>query len=829
MITDISGTLNMNSFGITQRTSECDAATFTANSINYQSWASRDKGCDYWKYMYGYFQLPAELTQKGGKLTVNANTAAYYDDEASKCYLSLVAGKQIFNNATSNLNVTDLLMNTSTGNTSKYDATRTANQSETMPPTTPHSVTIDVRPGDKYARISYVHLLKKSGGLSQNRYGSRIENVTVSYTLEDKTAPNIANAQAVTNANYRSATITATVTDPRGVNEDVSGIDTVTIQKPNGTSEQVNVPSNGQISYTATDNGTYTIKAADKAGNRSQATVSVTGIDKSAPVIFNFSGQDTPAATQVKVTFSITDEGSGIASKSCSLNGVNYSIMTSGSNFYFNAKANGTYVITATDRAGNTTTKNVTVTVLDNDPPTVSDITGADAVSLYAGKTITFRVTDKNGVAGVTFDNTLISPVNGVYSATVNKNGTYRVTYSDSLGNTGAKDIQVTNCYFGTITAGAGVSITGLTSEGYVAENGTITVKVISNNFGQKLVLPTVTNATVTENYNYGLEAEYTVTFSGNADYTQTINAKYEAVKITVQVNGQVNVFDFGSVQTFTASEPQLNQRFVGWYNSAGVLISADRIVSVTITSANGYAARYINEDETMITYLNLAGRVIDIKGVRLNEQTLEQYIATQTAVNAPVNAYMEFAGWRVVSNQDGEAVVQATYNRTNDMFNVTVDGATTQYGYNERVYLTGDSTTIGWAINGQLVSNTKDYTFFVNNDVTITSVTSGQSVEQEARQIAVSSTNGMYVITGLFTAGKEYDEVGFVFADGSIKDEYITMANTLVTVRPVYTIHPVTNQIVINVEIATYGSKKVRLYTRTGSEISYSNVITLG
>ena len=734
----------------------------------------------------------------------------------------------MYGNKTSELNVTDMQMNTATGRTSKYAGTKVGNGSSTMPPVTNHSVTIEVRPGDKYARLSYVHLLKKPGGVTANQFGSRIENVSVSYTLADKTAPNIANAQAVTDSNYRSATITATVTDPRGVNEEVSGIANVTIQRSGGSAVQVNVPSNGQISYTATDNGTYTITATDGAGNRSQATVTVTGIDKTAPVIGNFTGQDTPAANQVRVTFTITDEGSGIASKSCSLNGVNYSIMSSGSSFYFNAKANGTYTITATDRAGNTTTQNVTVTGLDNDAPVISDITGADAVSLYDGKTITFRVTDKNGVASVTFDNVLLTPVDGVYSATVNKNGTYRVTYSDSLGNTGARDIQVTNCYFGTITAGAGVTITGLTPEGYVAENGTITVKVISNNFGQKLVLPTVANATVVENYNYGLEAEYTVTFSGNADYTQTINAKYEAVNITVQVNGTTQVFAFGSVQTFTANEPQLNQRFVGWYNSAGVLISTDRIVSVTITSANAYAPRYINVDETMITYLNLAGWVIDIKGVKLGGQTLEQYVASQTAVSAPVNAYMEFAGWRVVSDQDGEAVVQATYDRTNDLFNVTVDGVTNQYGYNERVYLTGESTTIGWAINGQMVSNTKDYTFFVNNDVTITSVTSGQSVEQEARQIAVTSTNGTYVITGLFTAGKVYDEVGFVFADGSIKDEYITMANTLVTVRPVYTIHPVTNQIVINVDMATYGSKKVRLYTRTGSEISYSNVITL-
>ena len=584
-----------------------------------------------------------------------------------------------------------------------------------------------------------------------------------------------------------------------------------------------------KVVVSQTNQNNYRFRAVDEDGNGDVYEYNkIFYIDKAAPVIGNFTGQDTPAANQVRVTFTITDEGSGIASKSCSLNGVSYSIMSSGSSFYFNAKANGTYTITATDRAGNTTTQNVTVTGLDNDAPVISDITGADAVSLYEGKTITFRVTDKNGVASVTFDNVLITPVDGVYSATVNKNGTYRVTYSDSLGNTGARDIQVTNCYFGTITAGAGVTITGLTPEGYVAENGTITVKVISNNFGQKLVLPAVANATVVENYNYGLEAEYTVTFSGNADYTQTINAKYEAVNITVQVNGTTQVFAFGSVQTFTANEPQSNQRFVGWYNSAGVLISTDRIVSVTITSANAYAPRYINVDETMITYLNLAGWVIDIKGVKLGGQTLEQYIASQTAVSAPVNAYMEFAGWRVVSDQDGEAVVQATYDRTNDLFNVTVDGVTNQYGYNERVYLTGESTTIGWAINGQMVSNSKDYTFFVNNDVTITSVTSGQSVEQEARQIAVTSTNGTYVITGLFTAGKEYDEVGFVFADGSIKDEYITMANTLVTVRPVYTIHPVTNQIVINVDMATYGSKKVRLYTRTGNEISYSNVITL-
>ena len=826
LITDISGTLDMNRFGITQRVNNADGAAFTANSINYQSWAAQDKGCDYWKYMYGYFQLPAELTQKGGKLTVNADTAAYYDDEVSKCYLSLVAGNQIYGNKTSNLNVTDMQMNTSTGNTSKYDATRTANQSETMPPTTPHSVTIDVRPGDRYARISYVHLMKKSGGWSQNRYGSRIENVTVSYTFADITAPTIANAQAVLNSDYRSATITATVTDPRGVKEEVSGIDNVTIQKPDGTAEQVTI-TNNEISYTATNNGVHTITATDRAGNRSQETVTVTGIDKTAPVIGNFTGQDTPTAGQVRVSFTITDEGSGIASKSCNINGTAVSIMVTGNTYYFFAKSNGTYRITATDRAGNTATESVTVTGVDNDPPTVSDITGADAVSLYDGKTITFRLSDKNGISTVTFNNSILTPVDGVYSIHVKKNGTYNVMFTDSLGNTGGQNIQVTNCYFGSITAGEGVTITGLTPEGYVAENGTITVKIISSNFGHKLVMPTVANATVTENYNYGLEAEYTVIFSGDTDYTQTINARYEAVMITVQVNGATESFAFGSVQTFTASEPALGQRFVGWYDKNGVMICSNKIADILISSANSYAARYVNEDETMITYLNLADKLIDIKGVKLNGQTLEQYLESQTTVTAPVNAYMVFAGWLIVSYQDGEAVVKATYDRTNDLFNVTVDGVTARYGYNERVYLTGDADTIGWAINGQLVSNCKDYTFFVNNDVTINKVTNGMTVEQEARQIAVSSTNGIYVITGMFTAGKDYTEVGFVFADGSINDDHVTLANTLVstilTAR-----HPVTNQIVINLNMSSYRGKKVRLYTRTGSSISYSNVITL-
>ena len=817
--------------------SEGDNVSFNGNQINYESWTYKQgtggamNGCNLWRYMYGYIEYPSELATKGGTLTITADTAAYYNWGESKCYLSLVSGNQLYTQT--NLSATDMQMNTNTGRTTSYAGTRNKDYDSTMPPLMNRSVTITVKPGEWWGRISYLHALQNAS--TGSVFGQRIENVRVSYSLADKTAPVINNKMATLNSDKRSATITANITDPRGSNEVVSGIKSVTIQKDGATSGvRVDVASNGDISHIVNENGYWWIIVYDNANNLTQQYVLVSGIDKVAPVVGGFTGQDTPTSTieggSLNVTFTITETGSGIASKECMFNGQRVTIMVSGDKYYFKAKANGRYTVSATDYAGNVGSASVEVTGVDNDPPTIGEISGNNDVCLFAGKNVLFRVTDKNSIGSVTVDNTLLTPYadGGYYYFLTNKNGTYRVTATDSLGNTGAYDITVTNCYNGIITAGAGVSITGLTSQNYIAANSTITVKIVSTEFGQKIVAPEVANATVVENYNYGLEAEYIVTFSGDYNYTQTINAKYEAVPITVQVNGQVQVFGFGTQQSFTAREPGATQRFVGWYNSAGVLISSDMTVKVTITSANAYVARYINVDETMITYLNLAGHVIDIKGVKLYDQTLEAYLASQTLVHAPENAYMEFAGWRVIYNQGGEVVAKATYTRTADKFNVTVDGVTTQYGYNERVNLTGDAATIGWAINGQMVSNHKDYSFFVINDVVITKVTGSSTVAEEARQIAVSTKDNIYVITGLLTTGKTYDEVGFLFADDTVKDEYLTMSNTLVTALPVYTI-TTTNQIVANVNLMTFIGKKVRLYTRIGNTFGYSDVITLG
>ena len=137
-----------------------------------------------------------------------------------------------------------------------------------------------------------------------------------------------------------------------------------------------------------TQNGEYAIVVTDKAGNQAQTQVTVNGIDKTNPDIRQTS-DNSGWKQKHEVTFAVTDEGSGISSVQVTKDGKTIT-HSEGNGYRFTAEENGSYLITATDKAGNSATKTVEIKTVDQTAPTVAPQlkNGDKAINPYNGKDV---------------------------------------------------------------------------------------------------------------------------------------------------------------------------------------------------------------------------------------------------------------------------------------------------------------------------------------------------------------------------------------------------------------------------------------------------------
>jgi hypothetical protein len=125
--------------------------------------------------------------------------------------------------------------------------------------------------------------------------------------------------------------------------------------------------------HTFTDNGSFDFVATDAAGNVTTQTVTITNIDKVAPVITIDPYNTNPTNQDITVTAS-TNEGT--------LNTATHTFTD-----------NGSFDFVATDAAGNVTTRTVTITNIDKVNPIVSKVDSNTADGSYkAGDKVEFTV-----------------------------------------------------------------------------------------------------------------------------------------------------------------------------------------------------------------------------------------------------------------------------------------------------------------------------------------------------------------------------------------------------------------------------------------------------
>ena len=174
---------------------------------------------------------------------------------------------------------------------------------------------------------------------------------------------------------------------------------------------------------TFTADGTYNVVFADEAGNTTVVPITVTGIDRTAPVLTVAQDETNDAKVTVTVNEACTvtwgENGS-------------YRFDAAGSH-EITFTQNGTFAITAVDAAGNESFQMVSVGSIDNDPPSISFdnstiyvMEGSVGEALKAELDKGYKVWDNvtEGVPAPTVDH------NGDTAVDLKKAGQYVVTYT---------------------------------------------------------------------------------------------------------------------------------------------------------------------------------------------------------------------------------------------------------------------------------------------------------------------------------------------------------------------------------------------------------------
>ena len=208
---------------------------------------------------------------------------------------------------------------------------------------------------------------------------------TVTVSGIDSTPPAIGEPAVSYSEDRKTATVSLSVTDEGGVaSVTFAGIEMSA--------------SGGSYQASVSQNGSYTVVAVDQAGNQQSATVQVSGIDLTPPSIQVTSANNSWQKSQT-VTFSVTDENSGVSAVQVTKDGAPVAY-TESSGYQFVAAANGTYVIAATDNAGNQSTQSVTITMVDATAPAAPKLTnGNSAINPYNTKPDSIYKTDATSFA----------------------------------------------------------------------------------------------------------------------------------------------------------------------------------------------------------------------------------------------------------------------------------------------------------------------------------------------------------------------------------------------------------------------------------------------
>lgn len=195
-------------------------------------------------------------------------------------------------------------------------------------------------------------------------------------------------------------------------------------------------------SFTMGANDTFRITAIDSVDNDSSKNGKETQVDTTAPSIQNPNRASSVWSYSAEYTFTVTDAQSGVKTVTVQPeNGAAVILQpyTDGKYSYI-ATENGTYIVTAVDIVGNTSSVTFTEQLVDYTAPTVTNVTREPIVwsqdALYS-----FHAEDlQSGIENVTISFggesvTVEALGGGYYQFQAKANGSYSLTVTDVVGN----------------------------------------------------------------------------------------------------------------------------------------------------------------------------------------------------------------------------------------------------------------------------------------------------------------------------------------------------------------------------------------------------------
>jgi hypothetical protein len=246
--------------------------------------------------------------------------------------------------------------------------------------------------------------------------------VTHTVTVVDETKPTVTIASPADGAVYgRGEKVTADYSCADEANG--SGLESCSGDVVNG--EDIDTGVLGEH--------TFTVHAADRAGNTETASATYTVVDRTAPTI----ALDSPVAgavyslgEQVVADYSCADEAGGSGLATCS------GTVADGADVDTSSVGEKTFHVRATDNAGNPASKSVTYTVVDRSPPTIALDAPVDGGVYTLGQSVlaAYSCADQPGGSGLATCEGTVPNGKPIDTSTVGAH-TFEVHATDGAGN----------------------------------------------------------------------------------------------------------------------------------------------------------------------------------------------------------------------------------------------------------------------------------------------------------------------------------------------------------------------------------------------------------
>lgn len=271
----------------------------------------------------------------------------------------------------------------------------------------------------------------------------------------NKEAPGIelnVNTKKPTNTDI---TVTANVTDKTKVSSKkwATGKKTANEFSTEGTAFKGN-------KFTVSANGTYTVYAIDKDGNKKTKSIKISNIDKTNPTISL--SPSTTDATNENVTITATvDDNVSVVSKKWAIDNQTAAYFTNKGTVFTSStltiETNGTYTVYAKDSAGNEQVQTITISNIDKTSPEIT-LSVSTSDTIVVSKKIQVATTDANGIQDQKWAYgakeidyfvdkgsriASLQNMNQKDKIIVLKNGIYTVYAEDKLGNKTIKTVTI--------------------------------------------------------------------------------------------------------------------------------------------------------------------------------------------------------------------------------------------------------------------------------------------------------------------------------------------------------------------------------------------------